>query len=80
MNYIQLSYMDIAIAALLMVICGGLSIALNLKLESKLFIASLRMTVQLVLIGLVLKILFTLTSPLWTSVMVFVMIIAHAIF
>ena len=75
MNYISLSYADIGIAAALMVVCGGLSIAFNLKLESKLFIASLRMTAQLVLIGLVLKILFSLTSPLLTGLMAAVMIL-----
>lgn len=65
--YIELSYIDLAIASLLLLLAGGLSVALNLGLEKSLGIAALRTTVQLALIGLVLKMLFQLTSPWWTG-------------
>ena len=65
--YIELSYIDLAIASLLLLLAGGLSVALNLGLEKMLGIAALRTTVQLALIGLVLKMLFQLTSPWWTA-------------
>ena len=65
--YLQLNYIDLAIASVLLLLAGGLSIALNLGLEKTLGIAALRTTVQLTLIGLVLKMLFQLVSPWWTA-------------
>ncbi len=47
---------------------------LRLRLEGKLLIAALRIVAQLLLIGLVLKGLFALTSPLWTGVAVLIII------
>lgn len=65
--YVELSYIDLAIASVLLLLAGGLSVALNLGLEKSLGIAALRTTVQLTLIGMVLKILFQLVSPWWTG-------------
>lgn len=65
-SYIALSYWDLAFAAMLILINGVLSIAFRLGLERTLFIAVIRMTVQLMLIGLVLRFIFVQTSPLWT--------------
>ena len=53
---------------------AALLIWLRLRLEGKLLIAALRIVAQLLLIGLVLKGLFALTSPLWTGVAVLIMI------
>jgi len=65
--YIQLGYIDLAIASVLLLLAGGLSVALNLGLEKSLGVAALRTTVQLFLIGLVLKLLFEMVSPWWTG-------------
>jgi len=73
--YIQLGYMDLAIASILLLLAGGLSVALNLGLEKSLGVAALRTTVQLTLIGLVLKMLFQLVSPWWTGLAALTMIL-----
>ena len=52
MTYIQLTYSDLALPALLVVMNGALSVALHLKLERQLAIASARMVVQLVLVDM----------------------------
>jgi putative ABC transport system permease protein len=54
---------------------GTLSVALNLKLERQLAIATARMVVQLVLVGYVLTFLFTTASPLWTALAAFIMVL-----
>lgn len=72
--YIQLSYIDLALASVLLLLAGGLSFALRLGLEKSLGVAALRTVVQLTLIGLVLKILFQMTSPLWTGLAALIMI------
>ncbi len=74
MNFISLSYGDIAIASLLVVANGLLSLALHLGLERRLFVAALRMVVQLSLVGLVLTTLFALVSPFWTLLVALAMV------
>ncbi len=74
MNAIALSYWDLALAALLILINGALSLALSLKLERQLLIATARMVVQLILVGLVLTTLFSLVSPFWTGLAALAMI------
>lgn len=66
MNFISLGYGDIALAASLVAINAGLSIALQLGIERRMIIAAVRMVVQLTLVGLVLKALFAAASPLLT--------------
>ncbi len=73
--YVSLSYLDLAVASVLLLVAGGLSIALNLRLEKFLGIAALRTVVQLSLIGMVLKILFHQVSPWWTAFAALVMIL-----
>lgn len=75
MSFISLSALDIAIAALLLVLNAGLSIVLRLGLARQMVIAAGRMVIQLLLLGLVLKILFDLASPLFTSAMALIMIL-----
>ncbi len=65
-SYIALTYWDLAMAASLILINGGLSIAFRLGIERTLFIAAVRMAVQLMAVGFVLKFIFTQTSALWT--------------
>lgn len=76
MTYIQLTTFDLAIAAAILLINGGISIAFQLGLERTIAISALRMVVQLTLIGLVLKFIFAATSPLWTAAFALVMFVA----
>ena len=62
---IVLDVADLAIAAALLLINGGLSLWLQLRLEVRFLVAALRMVAQLLLIGLVLKWLFVAASPVW---------------
>jgi len=75
MTYIRLDTLDLALGALLVLVNGGLSMALGLGLERRLAIAAVRMVVQLTLVGLVLTTLFALVSPLWTAVTALAMIL-----
>ena len=57
-NYLELSYVQVGLAALLILINGGISVALKLQLEKSLAIASARTIAQLSMIGLVLEWIF----------------------
>lgn len=61
-SYLELSYWQVAGAALLIVINGLISLSLRLGLERQLAVAAIRMTVQLLLIGLVLHWVFELDA------------------
>jgi putative ABC transport system permease protein len=66
-GYIPLDYGEVALAATLLVLNAVLSYALELRLERQLIVAALRMTMQLLLVGLVLNVLFELASPWLTA-------------
>jgi ABC-type iron transport system FetAB permease component len=66
---------DLALAATLIVINGGLSVALQLGLERQLAIATARMIVQLALVGVVLTTLFSHVPLLWTGLAALVMVL-----
>ena len=68
-GYITLSYWDLAIASVFLLLNGAISIALHLGLERRLAISALRMMVQLTLVGLLLKALFSIASP-WLTLLV----------
>ncbi len=74
-SYITLDWMDLILAALLVILNGVLSIWLHLRMERQFLIAALRMCVQLGLMGLVLKTLFALVSPVLTGLAVLVMVL-----
>ena len=57
-SYLELSYWQVGIAALLVLVNGAISLILHLRLERPLAIASARMVVQLLLVGLLLKSVF----------------------
>lgn len=59
-GYVELTYLQVAMAALLIVINGAISVALRLRMERSLLIASIRTVVQLLLVGLVLESVFRL--------------------
>jgi putative ABC transport system permease protein len=72
-GYIELSYLDLALASLLLFFNAGLSLLLDLRLERQMLLAALRMTVQLLLVGLVLQALFNSGSLLLTALVALVM-------
>jgi len=76
-NYIALDYWDLALAASLLAINAGLSLAFQLGLARRLLVAALRMVVQLTLVGLVLKALFAAASP-WLTIGVALIMVGFA--
>ncbi len=62
MNDLSLTWWEVSIAAVLLVINGGMSWWLRLGLGQKIAISAIRMAVQLALLGLVLKQIFALSS------------------
>lgn len=72
--YIPLSVWDLAFGSILVLGNAGLSLLLQLGLHRRLLISSVRMVVQLFLMGLVLTLLFTRLSPWLTGLAVLVMI------
>ncbi len=71
--YIELSYTQVGLAALLIIINGAISVVLGLGLERRLFIASLRSVVQLLLVGMVLHWVFTINNVYIVVFIMFVM-------
>jgi len=59
-GYVELSYFQVGLAALLIVVNGAISIGLRLRMEQSLFLASVRTVVQLLLVGLMLEWVFQL--------------------
>ena len=74
-DYILLSYWDLLLASLLLLLNGALSLYLRLGLERRLAIAALRMILQLGAVGLVLKALFATVSPWLTGLVALAMIL-----
>jgi len=74
-TFTPLDYSDLGLAAILIILNAVLFMWLRLKLERQLVIATLRMLVQLSLLGLVLKVLFEHASPIFTGLAALVMIL-----
>ncbi|MEW5837515.1 MAG: iron export ABC transporter permease subunit FetB [Pseudomonadota bacterium] len=75
MSLIHLTAYDLGLAALLVLALGGL-IALNgLGLTRSLFVSSVRMVLQLLLVGLVLEALFRLDNPWLVALMGLIMLL-----
>jgi putative ABC transport system permease protein len=73
---IPLTPLDLSMAAGLIVLLAALSLWMRLQLTTALVIAAARTTVQLLLIGLVLKTVFRSADPLWLSFIAAVMLAA----
>ncbi|WP_046864002.1 ABC transporter permease [Microvirga massiliensis] len=71
-----LSYADLAAAAVLVVLNAILSLLLNLGVARALLIAAARTVVQLLLVGLVLRTVFALDSPLLVAAVALAMLMA----
>jgi len=65
-GYLALSYWDLVAASVFLMLNAGFSILLNLGLTRTLIVSALRMTVQLLLVGLILKAIFFAGSFWWT--------------
>ena len=74
-NYIALNYWGLGAASVFVIIDAGLSVIFKLNLHRSLLVATIRMVVQLALVGLVLTTLFSLVSPLWTGIAAFAMVL-----
>lgn len=74
MNVVQLSPVDLGIASLLILALAGLSWRMQIGAERHLLVSALRSTVQLFLIGLVLKVLFDHAHPAWVALLAAVML------
>lgn len=75
MTTILLSPRDLAISATLVVLDAALSVGLRLGLHRQIALASVRMVVQLVAIGYVLRFIFALDNPAATLAIVIVMVL-----
>lgn len=73
---IQLSPVDLAFAALLILALAALSFRLKLGLGKQILISSVRTVIQLTLIGFVLKALFAHVQIGWMSLMALAMLLA----
>ena len=71
---IVLTARDLAIASVLILMDGALSVVLRLDLHWQLAIAAVRMVLQLLLIGFILRTVFGLSSPLLTLLVILVMV------
>ncbi|MGA7439917.1 MAG: ABC transporter permease [Luteibacter sp.] len=78
MNSVSFHAIDIAIAALVLLLDGALSVAMRLSLHRALAIASVRMVLQLVALGFVLRAVFAVDSVWLTLALVLVMTLAAA--
>jgi putative ABC transport system permease protein len=58
MNVISLSAFDLSLAAILLLLLAGCSFWIGLGIEKQILVSGMRMTAQLLLVGLVLKVLF----------------------
>jgi putative ABC transport system permease protein len=76
MTPLALSNVDLALAAILVLFNGVLSLVLGLQIHRSLAIAALRMVVQLLLVGLALRWILEIRSPVATAGVIFLMIVA----
>lgn len=74
MTMITLSWWDVAVAALLVVVLAWLSLWQRLALERQILIAAVRTVIQLALVGLVLKAIFDDERLVWVVLMAGVML------
>lgn len=75
MNVISLTAYDLGIAATLVILLAVFSLRLRLGIATQLLVAALRTTVQLLLIGLVLKVLFDNINLWFMSGMALIMLL-----
>lgn len=72
--FVTLSSIDLSLAAILVLLLAALSWRMQLGVTQQLLISAARTTVQLLLIGLVLKAIFSNISLLWVVLISFIML------
>lgn len=78
MTPISLSVVDLAAASLLIVLDAALSLLLGLGIHRQVIVAACRMVIQLLLVGLVLRFVFALNTPLLTFPVLCLMMLVAA--
>ncbi|RYH67618.1 MAG: iron export ABC transporter permease subunit FetB [Alcaligenaceae bacterium] len=78
MNTILLTPADVATAASLLMLDAVLSLCLSIGIHRQLVVAAARMVVQLIAIGYLLKLIFSMNSPAATLLLVLVMVLVAA--
>jgi len=73
---IDLSYLDLSLAAVLILLLALYSHYLRLGLEKRILFAALRTALQLSLVGIVLKVIFEKANVGWIALMALVMLLA----
>jgi putative ABC transport system permease protein len=74
MSIINLSAYDLAFASILVLMLAGVSLWMQLGVTRQLLVAAVRTTLQLLLIGFVLKTLFAANQWYWVSLLAFAML------
>lgn len=77
MNPIDLSPASLVITSSLVLLCAALSLALSLQVHRALLLAAVRMVVQLMLVGFVLRFIFESSNP-WLTLLVAAVMAASA--
>ena len=75
MHLISLSAYDLGLAAALVILLALLSLRMQLGVASQILIAASRTVVQLLLIGLVLKVIFATDHPAWLGLLSLAMLL-----
>ena len=75
MSAIALTPLDLSLAALLVLVLAATTARLRLGATRSLIVSALRMTVQLLLVGLVLRAVFANTRLLWVALIALVMLL-----
>ena len=81
MNVIPLTPGDLSLCAVLVVLLAASSFTLEIGIHNQLLISALRCTIQLLLVGLVLKFIFATEQFLWLIIMALIMLLVagHAV-
>ena len=74
MNTIELTPLDLSLAALLVILLAVVSGLMRLQVSRSILVASLRTAVQLLLVGLVLEVLFSNVNLVWIACIAGVML------
>ena len=69
MNVIPLTPFDLFLTSLLVIGLALLSLPLRLEMAGQIMVAAFRTTIQLLLIGFILKWLFTSAGPVWIAIL-----------
>lgn len=78
-GYVELTYVQVGAAALLVLVNGAISVLLRLGLERRLLVAAVRTTVQLLLVGLVLQWVFSLSRWYLVAALGLVMVVVAGV-